>query len=385
MRVEALEAVGRDRNRGTQREHRPHDLGPRVYKRGRYYHADLRPWGGGRSVLRNPNAKGWPRRGDRTEDEDIARRWAWKYVDLHRSGTRRDQLGLPGPGTPIPEAAKKWLDQSEHRVAPSTYGQRRAVTRSLAKRFKGAAVEDVEADDLREWFDELLAGGYAVSTLHTYRAHLASFFRDMADHNPAREFKLPDQPASDARAWTDAELAAIREAAKGRDRLWVEFAINTGGRHLELFAATWEQINEKERTIRFTRQVARYGGKGYRPLKGKRARTAVILPEWWDFHDPDARGLVLDQRSFSVSHDHLQRVLDKAGVNEPGASWHRFRHTYARLFLERSDGAMELLSRSLGHASIATTDSVYGHFRTETAAQLARARIYGDGTLRIVK
>lgn len=61
-----------------------------MFRRGRYWHADLRPWSGGRVPLRDPKAKGWPLKGERTEDEDVARRWAWAYVDRDAAGSLRD-------------------------------------------------------------------------------------------------------------------------------------------------------------------------------------------------------------------------------------------------------------------------------------------------------
>ena len=66
---------------------------------------------------------------------------------------------------------------------------------------------------------------------------------------------------------------------------------------------------------------------------------------------------------------------EHAGIKEDGNGWHVWRHTYARLFLERG-GTMEELQRSLGHASIKTTQDTYGHFSTDKAAALARGRIY---------
>jgi hypothetical protein len=38
---------------------------------------------------------------------------------------------------------------------------------------------------------------------------------------------------------------------------------------------------------------------------------------------------------------------------------------------------LEELQKSLGHASIQTTEDYYGHFSDDAAATLARLRIYG--------
>src|SRR5690606_38475834 len=89
-------AVGRGRSTGRRHErpHRPHELGPRLFRRGRWWAADLRPWGGGRVTLRDPRARGWPRKGERTEHRDIAEKWKWAYVEYAQSEARARQLGI---------------------------------------------------------------------------------------------------------------------------------------------------------------------------------------------------------------------------------------------------------------------------------------------------
>jgi len=64
-----------------QRRHRPFELGPRIYRRGCYWHGDFRPWGGTRCTLRNPDSPDWPDKGPRTIHQDIADHWRWNYVD----------------------------------------------------------------------------------------------------------------------------------------------------------------------------------------------------------------------------------------------------------------------------------------------------------------
>lgn len=51
--------------------------------------------------------------------------------------------------------------------------------------------------------------------------------------------------------------------------------------------------------------------------------------------------------------------------------------TYARRFVE-AGGRLEELQHSLGHSSIRTTETCYGHFTDDTAASMARLRIYGS-------
>ena len=79
----------RERPGSTHRPDRPHELGPSLFRRRRWWAADLRPWGGGRMTLRDPGADGWPDDGARTDDLETAGRWMWAYVGYYRGERKR--------------------------------------------------------------------------------------------------------------------------------------------------------------------------------------------------------------------------------------------------------------------------------------------------------
>lgn len=62
---------------------------------------------------------------------------------------------------------------------------------------------------------------------------------------------------------------------------------------------------------------------------------------------------------------------------------HWFRHSYAtRLF--RAGAPVEVVSRLLGHASVATTDEVYGHLSSEDVRRtLEKVGWFTDKTVRL--
>lgn len=381
-----------------ERPHRPAELGPRLYRRGRWWAADLRPWQGPRLTLRDPSHPGWPEAGERTEDMRVAEAWKWVYVEHYADAIRRRHLGLPPVGRSLGRAAEEWLAMREETKAEATWKNNTAALNRIIERF-GAdmPVRRIGAADLQRMFSELLRDGYAPSSLHTERTILGTFFRWAGeDHNPAKDIALPDVPERDIFTWTDDELEKIRTAATSVDaqrqrapsaRLAVELALATGARQQELFALEWTAFNADARTVRITRQLSKLG-KRFMPLKGKMARTALVLPSWWEWHVPDAAWLILANEDGSP-YDYraatalVQRVLDTAGLNGPGHGWHDFRRTYGRLFLE-AGGWMDELQRSLGHKSIRTTEKSYGHFAQDRAAEFARARIYGEGRLRVM-
>jgi integrase len=389
------------------RAHRPYELGPALEQRGRWWAADLRPWGGGRVTLRNPAAPGWPAKGDRTEDRDIAERWKWAYVEPYRDATRRTQLGLPARAKMFGEQLEAYTYAREHsaqRVEPNTLRADSSALRVhlLPAITRATPTDEITLAQLQEIVDRLAATGYQPSSIRRIVHSWCAFFEycgHKAERNVARAVIVPARIKSEARAWTDEELDRLRAAADRMDatpyngwhcplvsmRRALEFAIASGGRQSELLAAEEGAFRYRDRTVRFTVQINE-DGTGTKPLKGKVARTTLMLPSWWDWHDVAARPTqrVLQwargdaAHRMSTSYLWIQRLYDAAELNAPGLGWHTLRHTYARIFIE-SGGRFEELQKSLGHRSITTTEQTYGHFHEDVAARLARGRIYQDG------
>lgn len=382
-----------------ERPHRPNELGPRLIKRGRWYAADLRPWAGGRTTLRDPNAQGWPEKGERTESLQVAEKWRWAYVS-HLSGIReRRQLGIPDTSKKLRKALDEWLRYRETQVADATWrGNRTAAARLVEEFGPDRPVSHITTAELQAMFDRLLRDGYKRTTLHTERTQMGTFFGWCGGPNPVSGVTLPKPVHRDIFTWTDAELERIRAAADAVDRnrrnpvpparLAVELALGTAARQRELFALRWDDFDPEARTVRIRRQLPRYGLADPTVLKGKRSRTTLVLPSWWELHR-QASGYVLADADgkpmrYRAQCTLIQRVLDTANLNGIGRGWHDFRRTYGRLFLEMG-GWMDELQRSLGHKSIRTTEDSYGEFQTDRATQFARSRIYGEGrALRVV-
>jgi site-specific recombinase XerD len=395
----------------AQRKHRPHDLGPRVEFRGRWASADLRPWGGSRyTTLRDPKHPRWPKAGERTEDEDIARRWSWEYVDLLSDRRRAHLLGHRGPSALLEDEAKRFINERERAVrrnlvSYNTFKTNRTAVHHLTEAVAGSRPADqIGVDELQRVFDELADHGYAPGTLHSYRFSLSVFFEFIGlgpSENPARLLVVPDLVESDARAWEEEEVEQLQRAADELDRegiriggalfrsvrLTLEMALAAGLREQELFGMRWEDINWRDRTVRVQRQLVRHSDQT-KPLKGKRARTALILPGFESFYQEGGPGLVIagpggKSIGTQAQRDLMDALLDRADLNLPGVRYHVLRHTYARRFIEWG-GRVEELQKSLGHASISITERTYEHFRGDRAAESARQRIYRDGGIRLI-
>lgn len=384
------------------RPHKPHDLGPRVYRpRGsRYFKVDLRPWGGARVVMRNPDATGWPDTGERTDQAEIADRWKWSYADYFAGLHKRRVLGI-ARDKPLGAAVQEYLSYRKTVVEHSTYTSCRSSLKHLLESGHltvGTPLPHVTTKDIQDVVSAMLSKGYKPSTVHTVLGQIKVFMA-WTGYGIGR-VGLPRLASTDVRYWSDEEIVAIQRAARQvdaqRDRrshfpsavLAVELALASGLRMGELFALRWSDINPTERVVRVNWQVPK-DSLTLRALKSKSARTVVMLPTWWPSHTPprsDSFVLGTDRPvGTRTQRNMVQRILDTAGLNRLGAGWHTFRHTFAYLSIVKYGWRYEELQLALGHSSIKTTQGVYGQFHVEGLLLNARDRMYNattNGTVR---
>jgi integrase len=320
-------------------------------------------------------------------------------VRLELDTARRRQLKLGPRPRPLGEAIDEHLEHREATVERSTRDSSRTALGHLRAWYGGSTQTDrVVPETLQKMADNLVRRGYAATTIDTYIRSIRVFFRWLGGHDPVAGIQLPNPGRTDVEIWSDDDLERIREAADHIDenarlpgwpsaRLMVEVLLATGARQAELFALEWRQLDETARTVRISHQLYRDGVGRTKPLKGKLARTTLVLPPLWPYleaTDSDWRsriGIILargDGRAFGRRPQTLlvASILNAARLARPGVGYHAGRHAYARLFVE-ANGSLEQLQRSLGHTSIRTTERTYGHLSEDAAARLARERIYG--------
>lgn len=350
---------------------------PQVYPRGHlgWYAADLRKWGGGRPTLRDPSHAGWPKRGDRTEREDEAVRWALVYVDRILEKRYRKRTGQPEESLTLGQAIDRYEIHRERLVEQNTRSADGTALGHL-RVFIGDTVplHRIETDKLQEWFDARVRQGYKLSTLDRYRVSMGTFFDWAGGHNPADHVVLAKSDERDARAWSDAELRKIRKAADEvgpEHRRFFELGIATGARYSELLALEWGDFSAKRHTVRFTRQAVNEGTRRTKGLKGDRNRTALVLDTWWKWHEPRRTGRIVCVKR------PLGKVLEAAGIKEPEISNHAMRHTYARICRERYHIPISILRKYLGHENEATTEKYYGWMGSDVALNYGHRQVYG--------
>jgi integrase len=250
--------------------------------------------------------------------------------------------------------------------------------------------QQVTTEQLQDWINTRLSEGYEPGTLQGYRQHMNKFFEWLGGFNPTEGLEIPKAPKQDKPAWTsETDRAAIRRAAREIDAEavdglpsrvhLVELLFATGVRIQEGAAARWEWIDPQTRTMRVHGQISRSGE--FKPAKGKKPRTVVVLPTWWPHHHADRIGLILSMEDgtpvpYRKLSEMVSEVLERAGLKVPGECAHAFRHTYAFLMLERGVSMMDL-QKCLGHKNIKTTQDYYDHWSPGHAARSGAEAVYG--------
>jgi integrase len=309
--------------------------------------------------MRDPRHPQWPDAGERTELEDVALAWVPAYHEWVKSEDRERLLGKRPP-RPLDAQIEAYLAHRRGAVEPETLKGDTMALGHLRDDFGTTLVERVEP---QRTIDRLLRAGKARSTVRVYSARIGAFWSWLG---LAYSVRLPKVQPPEARAWLDSEIARAREAAERVGLLLpLDCGLFMGLRHREVYGLEWEDVDLATHAVRVRRQYPDA------PLKGKRARTALILPGWE--HLPST-GRVCSQDGIRAQSDALKQAL--GGLVRAGERWHIARHSYSRRFLERVPDIF-LLQKSLGHASVTQTQSTYGHMVPDRAQELARSRAYG--------
>lgn len=311
--------------------------------------------------MRDPRHPGWPDAGERTELRDVADRWKWAYVDLMHEQHRGRVLGRSTDRT-LASAVAEFLEHRERVVEPATFSSDRTALNHLLETY--APSKPVAGIETQRYVDRLVDAGYRPSTIGQYCNALRAFWRWTGVDFPAPEIPNPGQ--MDVRYWTDEEVELVRQAPPEWVRL-LDTTLYMGLRISEAVALRWSDIRGD--TVRIQRQITQ-GRTEPKPLKGKRARTALILSGW---QHPPGKGWVAGETppTHHMYQRWLRKHLEDIGLYEVGTGWHTGRHTYARMVLE-GGGSLEQLKQFLGHSSITTTEDSYGHFRPSVALEAAR-------------
>jgi integrase len=310
----------------------------------------------------------------RTVEADMAR---GEWIDPARG---RETFG---------DYAAAWLKSAD--VKPSTRsGYASVLNKHLLPRWRDTPMAAISTVDVESWLAELRDSGRAPSTVRNVRNAMSAVCRFAVRSGAIRSNPIADVKAAKGRGrremrfLTAEQIADLAEAIDPRYRLAVLTTAYTGLRAGELAALKVGRVDVLRRRLTVAESTAEvHGALVTTSPKNGRTRTVPLprfLADQLAEHlapiatDPDAYVFTAPkggQIRHSLFYDRYFKPA-AAAIGHPDLRWHDLRHTAVSLMI--ASGATPLvISRAIGHGSIAVTYDVYGHVLPHHDDELADA------------
>ena len=297
----------------------------------------------------------------------------WRMVRLEDIGEFAAWLRLPPPGR---AGAVAVLPSAEPQVTASTVNRKLSA---LAAFYQHQARHGVDLGELLvTWQPAGRRGGWK------------PFLHHISKSRPqARRAVALKAPRKLPRVLTAAEAQAILDACEHlRDRFLFALLYDSGCRIGEALGLRHEDIAAAERQVRITPRENANRARS----KSRAERVIPVSPglirlygdylhaEYGDLDSDyvfvnlfaEPRGQAM---AYPAAYDLVRRVRQRTGIEfEP----HWFRHSAATRML-RDRVPIEVVSQVLGHASVVTTQQVYGHLTAEDARRALEAAGWFSG------
>ena len=198
--------------------------------------------------------------------------------------------------------------------------------------------------------------------------------------NPVGEVELPREGKSRDRRVSEAELTAIRKAATSQAmRDYVTLAVETAMRRGELFAANWEDVNIKGRTLLVP--VAKSGEPRVVPLSTAAAKTLKRMRgkktegrlfERWKTNEAVTLAFVRTVKRARKEYvaDCVKRHRTPTSNFLGGVRFHDLRHEAIRRLAHVPGIEVHMLARITGHKTLSMLMRYYNPTPTELAKLL---------------
>jgi len=303
------------------------------------------------------------------------------------------------PVPTVADAAEAWFNVARAAWNANTEESYRAMYwHHILPAFGGRRVDAITQAEAEAWWAALCAKGFSPRHLSYLRQILTGIFRRAVrlGHlatNPADaiagKIRREDREVREVAWLTEPELTRFLAEAKAREARHYPALLTlatTGIRQGEALGLQVGDVDEARGKLSLRRAVRRYRVSS--PKNGKPRSvdvppsTMAVLREWlgvvraeaavrgqeplWLF--PSDSGHILEDRQLRPA---MRRALKAAAVTRP-FRLHDLRHTYASLAIQRGV-PLEVVSRQLGHGSIAITFDVYGHLAPEATRRAADA------------
>lgn len=314
----------------------------------------------------------------------------------------------------VKEAIDAVLSAEEHRLKPRTYDSYQKIYRKrVTERFGGHRVAVLKRGEIQTWITELVNEGLAAATIkHHYIALRKLFKWAIKEHilvqDPCEHISLPKPPRNDDYPILSVSgVERLAETLKDSPPygLLVRFMAFTGLRLGEVAGLRISDVELANRRVLVRQTAQRISGRGWvfgTPKSHRSTREVPLLDQrliaelkahllahpnseqgnalFWPGRAPGSRAIDFD-RVFdggSFRRNRFETALQQA--NLPKMRIHDLRHTAASLWLAAGFQPYEV-SRWLGHASVTTTDTIYGHlYATDYSDKIAQFKAFQERT-----
>ncbi len=321
-----------------------------------------------------------------------------------KANAARERLAQGSPVRDANRTLSEWLDEwretflkaSDRAQATKTLYD--GLTRRHVETHLGAIqLHRLKPSDVTRLLLAMQQAGKSASTRRNAYAALRAALDDAVSNgllaaNPVEKVRRPRADRHEARALTPEEVAGLLKAADGlRYLVALKVILGTGLRRGEVLALRWADVDLDRAEARVKGSLVRLDGVlAVSGTKTARSRRAISL-------SPSMVGLLKAHRSAQaaerlaagnlwdetgfvfttefgkpVDPRNLLRAVVIARRNaglSADIGVHTLRHTYATTAL-LNNVPLHVVSRNLGHSSIAITADTYGHL-TDAAAQSA--------------
>jgi integrase len=331
-----------------------------------------------------------------------AERYATDVEALLKLGKVEDVFTDPEPQAPaltFKEAVERWMLVDGSALKAGTREDYQCIlNRHILPAFETRPLTNVTRAEVEDWWASLRAKGLSHKHLGNIRAVLVGIFRravtaELLSRNPAEAIRgrlgREDREVRQVEWLTEPELTKLLGVAREREPNFYPFFLtiaSTGMRVGETLALQVGDVDLDRGKIAIRRTIRKHrigSPKSGKPLTvDVPPATVAVLRDWintiraeaairgqeatWLF--PGDTGHPKEDKCFLPA---LRRLLKAAGIPRR-IRVHDLRHTYASLALQRGVPLL-VVSRQLGHASIAITADTYGHLALDAGRQAAEA------------
>jgi integrase len=288
------------------------------------------------------------------------------------------------------EAEEKFIREHLRSIKPRAAERYGSSLKHLSEHFGGKFLHHITSAELSAFETKRRSAGMTAGTIRRDLACLSSLLTSCEEWEwiddggnivPAYMRRRAKRGLKEApprtRYLTEAEEAALLQAATAGPRQAIILAIDTGLRRDELFGLQWHQVDVARGLIATTTRT-KSGRARKVPLPQRSAQILAQLPRWLDspyvFVNPDT-GTRYWQMNLG-----LKGAVRRAKLKD--VRWHDLRRTAGCRWLQRDGKSMEEVSILLGHSSVLVTERCYAFLEAEAVAEsLAGRTLSGTGTL----